>query len=57
MTETPKKQPDIEITPEMIEAGIIMDRQHDWRDLGGEEERIRDIFAAMWAEKPANFPH
>ena len=40
----------IEVTPEMIDAGVLVDRRYGWDDeLGDEEDRIRDIFVAMVA--------
>lgn len=40
----------VEITPDMINAGIAVDRWYDWYatiEESGEEKRIKDIFVAM----------
>lgn len=45
---------EIEITDEMLKAGVLEDRRHGWADIGDEDDRIRSIFAAMWSARPAN---
>ena len=38
----------IEITPEMVKAGVKVLTEYNWNDeLCGEEEEVRDIFLAM----------
>lgn len=38
----------IEVTPEMIRAGVAEDRRWSWKERGADEEgRIRSVFAEM----------
>ena len=39
--------PEVEITPEMVEAGIAVDRHYASLPECDERDRIRDIYAAM----------
>ena len=44
---TERKPEEIEITPEMIEAGVDVYLSYDSRD-SAEADLARDIFRAMW---------
>ena len=47
---------DVEITPEMVKAGVKVDRMNCWYDLADEDEHVKGIFEAMWSARPVNAP-